>query len=69
MRHEKCSEAEDVIDNTTGEDQIRRFKTIDVLLAEYDACNGTRDHYDGISWLIGSIFCGNLADAHRRDYA
>jgi hypothetical protein len=31
-------------------------KQVDVLLAEYQACNSTRDHYDGTIWLIGSIF-------------
>ncbi|MCK5626840.1 hypothetical protein KAI23_02605 [Candidatus Bathyarchaeota archaeon] len=30
----------------------------DVLLAQYQACNTTRDHYDTIRWLIGSIFIG-----------
>ncbi len=25
-------------------------------LAEYEACNDTRNHYDNIRWTIGSIF-------------
>jgi hypothetical protein len=44
-----------------GEEQLsleerRKFKKVDVLLAEYAACNETRDHFDGTAWVIGSIF-------------
>jgi len=31
-------------------------RTVDVLLAEYQACHMNRDHYHGIIWSIGSIF-------------
>jgi hypothetical protein len=31
---------------------------IHALLAEYDTCYKTRDHYDRVVWTIGSIFIG-----------
>lgn len=33
-------------------------KNVDVLLAEYQASNSSRDHYDSVRWTIGSIFFG-----------
>jgi uncharacterized membrane protein YdcZ (DUF606 family) len=33
---------------------------IDALLAEYEACYKTRDHYDSINWTIGSIFIASV---------
>jgi len=29
---------------------------LNALLAEYEACYKTRDHYDSVEWTIGSIF-------------
>lgn len=31
---------------------------LQILLAEYQACNMNRDHYDSVRWLIGSVFIG-----------
>jgi hypothetical protein len=36
--------------------QPDRKEVIDALLAEYNACHKTRDHYELIQWSIGSIF-------------
>ena len=33
-------------------------KNVDVLIAEYHACQENRSHYDSIRWVIGSIFIG-----------
>lgn len=31
---------------------------VEIWLAEYQACQETRNHYDSVRWIIGSIFIG-----------
>jgi len=44
--------------STILSDNERLKNKVDVLLAQYQACNATRDHYDSVRWIMGSIFIG-----------
>ena len=50
-----------VIQNTP-----RTSDPIQALLAEYDACYMTLDHFDSMQWTIGSIFIVGVLNIFRR---
>jgi len=35
---------------------LEKNKTVDVLPTEYQCAHMTRDHYDNIRWIIGTVF-------------
>jgi len=52
----KTGVGKDSVGKKVPEYDITATGRLDVLLAEYQACLMTRDHYDSTRWLIGTIF-------------